>query len=295
MTMDLNAYLKDKQRIIEAALSESMEDGAIPKTLKDAMIYSLTAGGKRIRPVLVMAGAEAAGGDPVSVLPAAVAIEMIHAFSLIHDDLPAMDDDELRRGMPTNHKVFGEANAILAGDGLLAEAFYVLARARGKFDDRVLIDVMGDIAEATGARGMTGGQVMDMEATGKLIDEPSLTKLHLYKTGALLRVSVESGAKLCGAAERELKALDSYGSDIGLAFQIADDVLDVEGDENILGKDVGSDEENVKSTYPAVIGLHESKMRAAMLVDRAISALAIFGEKAEPLRLIARYIIERNR
>lgn len=293
--MDLQGYLKDKQRMVEEALSESIDDGAIPKTLRDAMSYSLMAGGKRIRPVLVMAGAEAVGGDSKSVLPMAVAIEMIHTFSLIHDDLPAMDDDDLRRGRPTNHKAFGEANAILAGDGLLAEAFYVLARAGGKFDDGLLIDVIGDIAEATGARGMTGGQVMDMEATGKLIDEPSLTKLHLYKTGALLRASVKSGAKLCGASADELKALDSYGSDIGLAFQIADDVLDIEGDEKIIGKDLLSDEENVKSTYPAVIGLAESKRRAAALIDRAVSALSIFCERAEPLRLIARYIIERNR
>jgi len=293
--MNLNNYLSEKKLLVENALLESIRDDAIPETLRKAMSYSLEAGGKRIRPILVLAGAEAVGGVASMVLPLAVAIEMIHTFSLIHDDLPAMDDDSLRRGKPTSHKVFGEANAILAGDGLLAEAFYVLADARGSARADLLLDVIRDVAAATGGRGMTGGQVIDMECTGRSVDEDTLMNLHSYKTGALLKVSVTSGAKLCGAGDEQLKALGSYGANIGLAFQIADDVLDVEGDQALLGKDVGSDEGNVKSTFPAVIGVEESRRKAAALIDQAISVLASFGEKAEPLRLIAEYIIEREK
>jgi len=206
-----------------------------------------------------------------------------------------MDDDSLRRGKPTNHKVFGEANAILAGDGLLAEAFYALANSDVVTDAKLLVDVIRDVASATGGRGMTGGQVIDIGSTGRSIDENELTKLHLYKTGTLLKVSVVSGAKLCGAADEELDALARYGENIGLAFQIADDVLDIEGDEELLGKDIGSDEGNFKSTYPAIIGLEESKKKARALVDDALTHISIFGDRAEPLKLLARYIIDRNK
>lgn len=293
--MKLKNYLSEKKALLERELSKSIADDAIPETLKRAMSYSLDAGGKRLRPILVMAGAEAVGGAAERVLPAAIAVEMIHTFSLIHDDLPAMDDDSLRRGKPTNHRVFGEANAILAGDGLLAEAFYVLADAANDFDRGVLLRVIRDIAAATGGRGMTGGQVIDIESTGRSIDEKGLTRLHLYKTGALLKVSVTSGATLCGASDERIAALGKYGENVGLAFQIADDILDIEGDEKVLGKDVGSDEINVKSTYPAILGMDESKKRAASLVDQAVSVLLPLGEGAEPLRLIAAYIIERKK
>ena len=291
--MDFRHYIEERTGWLEAALIRSIEDEHIPERLREAMRYSLEAGGKRIRPILCFAGAEAVGGSADKVMPVAVALEMIHTFSLIHDDLPAMDDDSLRRGKPTNHKVFGEATAILAGDGLLAEAFYVLADARG-VDSGHLIATIRDIARAAGGRGMTGGQVIDMESTGKRIGEAQLARLHLYKTGALIRASVTSGARLCGAAEDQLDALERYGEAVGLAFQIADDILDVEGDQDLIGKDVGSDEGKEKSTYPAVIGIEASRSQAEALANQAIVAVEQLGEPAEPLRLIARYIVERN-
>jgi len=293
--MDIKSYLNEKKSLVEAHMCESIGDKEIPETLRRAMQYSLDAGGKRIRPVLVMAGAEAVGGNAQNVLPVAVAMEMIHTFSLIHDDLPAMDDDSLRRGQPTNHKVFGEANAILAGDGLLAEAFYVMARGLKSFAPELVVEVIGDIASATGARGMTGGQVIDIESTGRNVSENKLNELHMMKTGALLRASVTSGAKLSGASNEHVTLFDRYGMNIGLAFQIADDILDIEGDQSVLGKNVGSDEDKQKSTYPLVLGMEKSKRRAASLIDEAVSLLAPFGNSAEPLTLIARYIIERNK
>ncbi len=292
--MDFNQYLKERVGWLEAALHRSIEDETIPERLRQAMRYSLEAGGKRIRPILCFAGAEAVGGSADKVMPAAVALEMIHTFSLIHDDLPAMDDDSMRRGRPTNHKVFGEATAILAGDGLLAEAFYVLADARG-VDPRCLVNTVMDIARAAGGRGMTGGQVIDMESTGKKIGEAQLAKLHRYKTGALIKASVTSGARLCGAGADDLASLDRYGEAVGLAFQIADDILDIEGDQETIGKDVGSDEGKEKSTYPATIGIEASRRQAEALVNQAIAAVDRFGDRGEQLKLIARYIIERKR
>lgn len=292
--MDLNAYLKERAQWVEAALGHSIEDTAIPETLRKAMHYSLDAGGKRLRPILCFAGAEAVGGTADKVMSAAVALEMIHTFSLIHDDLPAMDNDSLRRGKPTNHKVFGDAVAILAGDGLMAEAFYVLAEARG-LDPKLQIEVIRDIAAATGGRGMTGGQVLDMEATGKKIGEAALTSLHMYKTGALIKASVTAGAKLCGATHKQLENLACYGDAIGLAFQIADDILDVTSTSETLGKDAGSDENKNKSTYPSVIGIEASRRQAQALVEQAISSVENFGVAAEPLRLIAKYIVERKK
>ena len=292
--MDLKKYLNDRKSWVEAALTRSTCDESIPESLRNSMNYSLEAGGKRVRPVLVFAGAEAVGGTADSVMSAAVAMEMIHTFSLIHDDLPAMDDDSLRRGKPTNHKVFGDAIAILAGDGLLAEAFYVLADSKGVRDTKLLLDTIRDIAWATGGRGMTGGQVIDIDSTDKQIGEAQLTKLHLMKTGALLKTSVMAGARLAGANEEQLALFGKYGESVGLAFQIADDILDIEGDEALLGKDIGSDEGNSKSTYPAIIGLDASKRQATALMDQAIAAVKPFGAAAEPLELIAKYIVERK-
>jgi geranylgeranyl diphosphate synthase type II len=293
--MDFKHYMAERQRWLEAALTRSIEDEDIPEKLREAMRYSLEAGGKRLRPILAFAGAEAVGGTADSVMPVACAIEMIHTFSLIHDDLPAMDDDSLRRGKPTNHKVFGEATAILAGDGLLAEAFYVLSDTRRNADPYQLLDTIHDIAKATGGRGMTGGQVIDMESTGKHISEAQLMRLHRYKTGALIKASVTAGARLCGASSEELDALGRYGESIGLAFQIADDILDVEGEQDVIGKDVGSDVGMGKSTYPQILGLEASRGQAEALVDQAVSAIKSFGDRALPLKHIARYIIERDR
>lgn len=297
--MNLKSYLDDRRKLVESSLLSSLEDEFIPNTLKDAMQYSLKAGGKRLRSILVIAGAEAVRGLAKEVINIACAIEMIHTFSLIHDDLPAMDDDNLRRGRPTNHKVYGEATAILAGDGLLAEAFYLLTKDVSDKNYRTALSIVNDIAVATGARGMTGGQQIDMEYTGDSVTarcgtEENLTKLHNMKTGALITVSATSGAKFCGATREELDALKIYGESIGLAFQIADDILDIEGKEEEIGKDVGSDLENNKATYPAILGLKRSKEREASLVDKAITALAIFDEKADPLKEIARYVVERR-
>ena len=293
--MDITAYIKERSDWLVAAMTRSIEDESIPETLRRAMRYSMEAGGKRLRPILCFAGAEAVGSSADRVMPVAVAIELIHTFSLIHDDLPAMDDDSMRRGKPTNHKVFGEAVAILAGDGLLAEAFYVLSELHGGVEPRLLLETIHDIARATGGRGMTGGQVIDVESTGQGLGEAQLARLHRYKTGALIRMSAMAGARVSGATPDQLEALARYGECVGLAFQIADDILDVEGDEELIGKDVGSDEGKGKSTYPAAIGLEASRGQAKALVNQAVSAVAIFGDAAEPLRLIAHYAAERKR
>lgn len=295
--MDLKGYLDGRRKKVDEALKRFLvEDRGFPEKLNKSMSYSVAAGGKRLRPILAIASAEAVGGSMEDVLPLAVALEMIHTFSLIHDDLPAMDNDDLRRGVPTNHKVFGEALAILAGDALLAEAFNCLAKLKGRsqVSSEVILDVIKDVATATGPGGMVGGQVLDLDAEGKLVSINELKRIHKYKTGWLLTVSVTSGAKLCGARDKELSRLTKYGEAIGLAFQITDDILDVEGDEKELGKPIGSDKVNEKATFPAVIGLEESKRRAARLVEEALEAIKEFDEKAEPLREIARYIIERR-
>jgi geranylgeranyl diphosphate synthase type II len=259
------------------------------------MRYSVFAGGKRVRPVLMLAACDAVGGNLEKAIPAACAMEMIHTYSLIHDDLPAMDDDDFRRGNPTNHKVYGEATAILAGDALLTEAFILLSKDDGG-DAAARLKVIQEIATASGSRGMVGGQVVDMESEGKpeLIDIATLSYIHTHKTGALIRASVRAGAILAGAGEERLASLTRYAEAIGLAFQIADDILDVEGTTEELGKDAGSDEARGKATYPALVGLEASKARAQELVDMALEALAGFDERAEPLRAIASYIVKRK-
>ncbi|MFH1654743.1 MAG: polyprenyl synthetase family protein [Pseudomonadota bacterium] len=292
--MDLKSYIKNNEALVEKRFETLVLDEDIPERLREAMNYSLKAGGKRLRPTLVIAGAEAVGGEAQAVLDVGIVMEMIHTFSLIHDDLPAMDDDDLRRGKPTNHKVFGEAIAILAGDALLADAFYLLSNSLKNLKGERGLGIISDIALATGSRGMTGGQVLDMESSGAITLE-SLERIHKYKTGALISVSVVSGAKCFTDDDEKIAALDEYGKSIGLAFQIADDVLDIEGDQDKLGKDVGSDLANDKSTYPAILGLDGSKKKARMLVEQALTSLSSFDEKADPLRNLAKYIIERDK
>jgi geranylgeranyl diphosphate synthase type II len=245
----------------------------------------------------MLAACEAVGGDKSSAMPAACAMEMIHTYSLIHDDLPAMDDDDFRRGNPTNHKVFGEAIAILAGDALLTQAFIAMSdRAlAGRVPPAALVAVINEIGWCAGSFGMVGGQVVDMESEGKSdIDLPTVQYIHTHKTGALIKASVKAGALLGGADDAELAALTRYGEVVGLAFQIADDILDIEGTTEQIGKDAGSDEARGKATYPALVGLSESKKRAAELVGMALEALEGFDDKAEALREIARYIIARK-
>ncbi|MCM0082342.1 polyprenyl synthetase family protein [Geomonas sp. Red32] len=293
--MDLKDYLKKRCELVDQALEGFLTPAdELPASVHGSMRYSVFAGGKRVRPVLMLAACEAVGGTIEAAMPAACSMEMIHTYSLIHDDLPAMDDDDFRRGNPTNHKVYGEAIAILAGDALLTEAFVLLSR-EGAGDPAARLKVIQEIACAAGSHGMVGGQVVDMESEGKKeIDLATLSYIHTHKTGALLRASVRAGAILGGASCDQLKALTRYGEAIGLAFQIADDILDVEGTTEELGKDAGSDEARGKATYPALMGLEASKARASELVEIALDSLASFDERAEPLRAIASYIVKRK-
>lgn len=296
--MDLKAYLKQMQKVVDEALETYLpQKDELPSSIHTSMRYSVFAGGKRVRPVLLLAACDAVGGDMQKAMPAACAMEMIHTYSLIHDDLPAMDNDDFRRGNPTNHKVFGEATAILAGDGLLTEAFILLSNPQCTegLDPAVLRQVIHEIAVCSGSRGMIGGQVVDMESEGQTdIDLATVLYIHTHKTGALIKASVRCGALLGGADGEDLDAITRYAEAVGLAFQIADDILDIEGTTEQIGKDAGSDQARGKATYPAVMGLSESKRRAEELVDVAIEALSRFGDKADPLREIAYYIVKRK-
>ncbi len=296
--MDLKLYLKERCAQVDEALDRLLpREDELPFSLHKSMRYSVFAGGKRVRPILMLAACEAAGGDVGRAMPAACAMEMIHTYSLIHDDLPAMDDDDFRRGNPTNHKVFGEAIAILAGDALLTEAFKAMSSPAyaAQVPPATLLAVISEIALCAGSYGMVGGQVVDMESEGnKDIDLATVQYIHTHKTGALIKASVKAGAMLGGAAGDALAAMTRYGEAIGLAFQIADDILDIEGTTEEIGKDAGSDEARGKATYPAVLGLAESKKQAAELVEMALDSLAGFDAKAEPLREIARYVVFRK-
>ena len=296
--MDLKQYLKERCQLVDAALDRYLpREDELPVSLHKAMRYSVFAGGKRVRPILMLAACETVGGTVTQALPAACAMEMIHTYSLVHDDLPAMDDDDFRRGNPTNHKVFGEAVAILAGDALLTQAFVLLSSSKNLslVPPEQLLAVVQEISRCAGSHGMVGGQVVDMESEGsREIDLATVQYIHTHKTGALIKASVKAGAILGGADEASLAALTSYGEAVGLAFQIADDVLDIEGTTEQLGKDAGSDQARGKATYPAIMGLAESKRRANELVGMALQSLAAFDEKAEPLREIARYIVARQ-
>ena len=295
---DLSTYLKKQQEIINSALEKWLPLPHGPSgPVVDAMRYSLMSGGKRIRPILLMAGAGATGGDQKALLPAACALECIHTYSLIHDDLPAMDDDDLRRGRPTCHKVYGEAIAILAGDGLLTYAFELMCNP--EFTQNMSPLSVGEaiylLAKAAGVSGMVGGQTADILMQGRPVDAETLSFIHGHKTGSLIQTSVEIGGLLGKANDKELYHLKRYGESLGLAFQIKDDLLDVEGDQEILGKPVGSDNRNLKATYPALFGIKETKKRAQELLEKALSELELFDDGAEPLRSIAKYIIKRDR
>jgi len=259
-----------------------------------AMTYSLFAGGKRLRPILCIGGAEAVGKEGRTILPFACSLELIHTYSLIHDDLPVMDNDDLRRGKPTSHKVFGEAVALLAGDGLLTEAFRLMAGTSG-VDPRALLKVIRLVGSAAGYQGMVGGQVVDIQSEGKPVDPSLVNYIHSHKTGALIHASVTSGAILGEGTEEQVNAISSYGEKIGLAFQIADDILDVEGDSKTMGKGVGGDARKKKITFPAAVGLQKAKEIQGRLVEEAVGALKTFDEKADPLRSLALYIIERKK
>ena len=293
---DLDGYLKERRALVDAALERFLPgEDTPPPTVHRAMRYSVMAGGKRLRPILVIAGAEAVGATSTTVMPTACALELIHTYSLIHDDLPAMDDDDYRRGRLTNHKVFGDAMAILAGDALLTFAFELVAENAALVPDpRVICDVVAEIADAAGTGGMVAGQVVDIESEGKTITPETLEFIHTRKTAALIRASLSVGARLGGGDAAALAAIADAGQSLGLAFQIVDDILDVEGSLEALGKTAGSDERKHKATYPALHGIEASRREARRLIERTKSRLGVFGARSAPLCALADFVVERK-
>lgn len=290
--MDFALYYDNQRKLIEDFLQKRTARKGISK-VDDAMTYSLLAGGKRIRPILLMATAEALGVKGYNYLPVACGLEMIHTYSLIHDDLPCMDNDDYRRGRLTNHKVYGEAMAVLAGDGLLTLAFEVMLEQKN-VDSKALIETVREMAMCAGNFGMVGGQGLDLENEGKTITAEELRTMHAGKTGALFIAAVRGGAHLAGANDEQLLALTKFADLLGLAFQITDDILDVEGTTEELGKPAGSDERNHKSTYVSLYTLEGAKALAEKTVAEALECLEMFGENAEPLREITRMMCSRK-
>lgn len=292
--MNVKAYLKSRQKKIDRALDRYLPKESVkPATIHKAMRYSLFAGGKRLRPILCLAAAEAAGGEIDHALPLACALECIHTYSLVHDDLPSMDNDDLRRGRRTCHKVFGDGIAVLAGDALLTIAFEIVSRARPtrRYDMSVLL---GEVAVAAGSRKLIAGQVADLEAEGHRTDREQLRYIHENKTAAILTTSVRLGAMSANANPKQLAAITKFGRGLGLAFQIIDDILDVTQTSEKLGKSAGKDVTAKKATYPAVIGLNASRIEAKRLTRQAHNSLSIFDAKAEALHALANYLLERD-
>lgn len=289
--------LKNKAALVEKALDTYLPPAdTYPPVIHEAMRYSIMAGGKRLRPVLTISAAEILGKDPGPVMPAACAIELIHTYSLVHDDLPAMDNDDYRRGKPTSHKVYGEAVAILVGDALLTLAFELLARTSeecGVSPEKVL-RVISEISHACGTGGLIGGQVVDILCENKPITPEELEYIHTHKTGALYRAAVRTGAILSGASEEEIKLLTEYADNLGLAFQIIDDILDVEGDAQKLGKPTGSDQKNMKATYPSLYGIAAAREKARDIAMQAEKTLEPFGDRAQFMRDLLYFIISRD-
>lgn len=294
---DLNSYLSSKRKQIDNALGAIIEKNSNGAKIKSAMEYSLMSSGKRLRPILCIAAAETVGGHLDDTLRAACAIEMIHTYSLIHDDLPAMDNDNLRRGQPTCHIKFDDATAILAGDALLTLAFEILSSVESVDKDHAFnwLWVIHTIAMAAGCKGMIEGQLQDIGAEGNVLGLEDLKKMHRLKTGALLEASVITGTILGNGNRDQIEKLKNYARNIGLAFQITDDILNVEGDPDIMGKDVGTDQARGKSTYPSILGMEESKEFAKKLVNDALKVLDYFDNKADPLRAIAHYVVVRKK
>jgi geranylgeranyl diphosphate synthase type II len=297
MQFNLNNYIKVKKEVIDKELLNiiSSSDNNYGD-LQRSMLYSINAGGKRLRPILCLASCEALGSDSAKAIPVACGIEMIHTYSLIHDDLPSMDDDSLRRGKPTNHNVFGEATAILTGDALLADAFYIISKSI--LDNRISsmtgIELINDVSYAAGSRGMVGGQVLDLYLEGSdTIDIKKVEEMHLLKTGALITCSVMAGARIGGANTNELESFKKFAQCIGLAYQIMDDLLDIEGNDD-LGKEIGVDKKKKKVTYPSIAGHEESKRKIEELTNYALSEITRFNNSALPLKLISKYLVERK-
>ncbi|NJK65568.1 MAG: polyprenyl synthetase family protein [Microcoleus sp. CSU_2_2] len=293
-TFDLSSYLIEQKKAIELALDSALPV-IYPEKIYEAMRYSLLAGGKRLRPILCIASCELAGGNAQMAMPTACALEMIHTMSLIHDDLPAMDNDDYRRGKLTNHKVYGEDIAILAGDGLLTYAFEFIASKTENVLPQQVLQTIAHLARASGSAGLVGGQVVDLESEGKIdVSLETLNYIHAHKTGALLEACVACGAILAGVSAAELQKLSRFAKNIGLAFQIIDDILDITATQEELGKTAGKDVQAGKVTYPSLWGIDESRRQAKQLVDDAKAQLATFGNKALPLLAIADYITSRS-
>ncbi|MEM9236358.1 MAG: polyprenyl synthetase family protein [Verrucomicrobiota bacterium] len=292
--MELKDYLAERAEQVDAALNAFLPKArSRPSTIHSAMRYSVFAGGKRLRPILCLAAAEACGGEMVAAMPPACAVELLHTYSLVHDDLPCMDDDDLRRGRPTCHKVYGEGMAVLTGDALLTECFLVLAETPPT-KRYPAASYVAELAIAGGSTGMIGGQVMDLEGEGKKLAKAQLIKIHEAKTAALLASSIRLGAMTANATEAKLEALTTFGRSLGLAFQVIDDILDVTQSTTKLGKTAGKDEAVEKATYPSVLGLDKARREAARLTKRAMDALQPFGRRALRLRQIAEYLLERD-
>jgi geranylgeranyl diphosphate synthase type II len=293
--MNIKTYLVSRQKLIERTLDHYMpKANTKPATLHRAMRYSLFAGGKRLRPILCLAAAEACGGKIGNALPLACALECIHTYSLVHDDLPSMDNDDFRRGRPTCHKIFGDGIAILAGDALLTIAFEIVSNAKptSRYDTSILLR---EIAVAAGSQKLIAGQVADLEAEGKNVKRDQLQFIHQNKTAAILKTSVRLGAMSANADAKKLSAVTRFGQGLGLAFQIIDDILDVTQTSEILGKSAGKDVAAKKATYPAVIGLEKSRAEARRLTRQAHNALSVFRTRdAEPLHALANYLLERE-
>lgn len=290
----LKQYIKDKCQLIDQTLDQLIPQQAeLPPVVYEAMRYSLFAGGKRLRPVLLMAAADAVGAQGEQYAHVACGLEMIHTYSLIHDDLPSMDNDDYRRGKLTNHKVYGEASALLAGDALLTSAFEVML-SQPDVEAKVLLSVVKEIAVSAGAQGMIGGQMVDLLSEGKTIDIETLRYMHSAKTGALFKASLRAGALLAGAGPEKTAMLTTYAEQFGLAFQITDDILDVIGTQEKLGKPIGSDERNHKATYVTLYSLPEAQRMAQEAGDKALAAIASLGEEAAILREMVRYVLTRD-
>ncbi len=291
---DLKDYLKNQQKLVDQALNRFLPRAtAAPKTIHEAMRYSIFAGGKRLRPILTLAAAEACGGDLEAALPSACAVEIMHTYSLVHDDLPSMDNDDLRRGRPTSHKVYGEGMAVLTGDALLTEAFTVLAET-SPTPRYSLKDILLEFSLCGGSKKLIGGQVLDLEGEGKSLTKAQLIKIHENKTAALLTTSLRLGGMSANATPRKLEALTNFGYHLGLAFQVIDDILDVTQSTEKLGKTAGKDESVNKATYPSILGFEQSKKEAARLTKKALASLDVFGKKGTHLDGIAHYLLDRD-
>ena len=295
-TFDIHDYLKDRKSLIDRTLDRYLREcKKHPQTLYQAMHYGVFSGGKRLRPILTLAAGELFGGKHKLLLPFACALELIHAYSIIHDDLPALDNDDLRRGELASHKIFGEGVALLAGDALLTEAFHLMSRPQvvHALEPSLILELIHEISHGAGVGGMVGGQVVDLEAEGREVNIAAVEYIHVRKTGALILTAARVGARIGGATPKEMRRISRYSEFLGLAFQIADDLLDAEGSTNEAGRAEARDKERMKATYPSIVGLAAAKARVRGLLENCLKEIELFGKDADPLRGIAHYVVER--